>query len=52
MGTVVTSAIIIPSIWLVLWLNRRATAGVPARVGMADGRADPSRYGPMPPAAR
>jgi len=28
-GTVWTSLIIIPSIWLVLWANRRATAGAP-----------------------
>jgi NADH-quinone oxidoreductase subunit H len=51
-GTVVTSAIIIPSIWLVLWLNRRATAGVPLGSEWPTVGPIHPRYQPVPPAGR
>jgi NADH-quinone oxidoreductase subunit H len=51
-GTLVTSAIIIPSIWLVLWLNRRATAGVPLGAEWPTVGPIHPRYGPIPPAGQ
>jgi NADH-quinone oxidoreductase subunit H len=49
-GTVVTSAIIIPAIWLVLWLNRRATEGLPLGAEWPTVGPIHPRYGPVPPA--
>ena len=42
-GTVWTSLILIPAIWLVFWLNRRTSASAPLGLGMADGGPDAAR---------
>jgi NADH-quinone oxidoreductase subunit H len=52
MGTVVTSAMIVPTLWLVLWLNRRATEGVPLGSEWPTVGPIHPRYGPAPPAVR
>jgi NADH-quinone oxidoreductase subunit H len=52
LGTVVTSAMIVPSIWLVLWLNRRATSGVPLGSEWPTVGPIHPRYGTVPPAVR